>query len=250
MKRLVLTILLMSGVPAHAQQDDLRALVMSATAASDFDAPSMQLDVYRALLGADVSLSTPETIAAAMEASTRGYGSEAAAIASALFPEGVPRDEEAAGFASFMGRLRQAAAQDRDGGLARSVETAEHRYSASLWIITAQAFAGADDHARAVEYYLRGLVMHEPGETEVRAWASKASLEYRRAVEFYRLALGPGRSRLTPQELALAQLNLGVSLFKLGRVDEARTAWASIDGNAAVEILAQVWIGVADRAAE
>lgn len=246
------------AAPAVAQQSELRAeqerevraSVMVATRAADFDENLMELDVYRALRGAGVTLSTAEMIAIAKDAFARGYSAEAEAIASTLFPDGVPRDTEAAGFEDMAEQIRRGAAEDRDGGLEDTVAAAEGRYSADLWIVTAQAFAGADDHARAVEYYRHGLMVHDPDELQLESMATKASRDHRRSVEFYRLALGPDRRALTPARLALAQLNLGISLFKLGRVDEARATWGSIEGSAAVEALAQVWIRVADRAAE
>lgn len=246
------------AMPAAAQQPGLRAeqergaraLVNAATQAIDFDERLMGLDVYRALKGAGLELSTSETIAMAREAFSRGFPAEAEAALVALFPAGEPRDAEAAGFESMAENIRRAAAQDRNGGLEDTVASAEYQYSAQLWITTAEAFAGADDHVRAVEYYLRGLILHDPTASELEAIATRASQEHRRAVDFYRLALGPDRHVMTPPQLARVRLNLGISLFKLGRVQEARTTWASIEGNLAVETLAQVWIGVADRAAK
>lgn len=236
---------------SHAELPaDLRAAILSATQAADFDRERMELDVYRALRGAGVTLSPAETVAMATAAVLRGYPGEAEAIAAELFVDGISKSAEAADFTGMMERIRHGAAQDREGGLARSVETAGNRYSADFWIVTGQAFAGAGDHERAVEYYTRGLILNDPSEAELAVLAAAASQEYRRAAEFYRLSLGPDRRQLTPQGLALAHLNLGISLFKLGRVHEAHVMWTSIEGSDTVEILAEVWLGVADRASE
>lgn len=232
------------------QEREVRASVKVATEAVDFNEDLMRLDVYRALRGAGVVLSTTETIAMARDAFMRGYPGEAETVALALFPDGVPRDAEAAGFEGMAEEIRRAAAEDRDGGLERGVAAAEYQYSADYWITMAVAFAGADDHVRAVEYYQRGLIVHDPDKLQLEAMARKASQDPRRSIEFYRLSLGPDRRALTPSGLALAQLNLGISQFRLDRVEEARTTWAAIEGSSAVEALAQVWIGVADRAAE
>lgn len=232
------------------QEREVRASVKVATEAVDFNEDLMRLDVYRALRGAGVALSTTETIAMARDAFMRGYPGEAETVALALFPDGVPRDAEAAGFEGKAKETRRAAAEDREGGLERGIADAEYQYSADYWITMAVAFAGADDHARAVDYYLRGLIAHDPDALQLEAMAAKASQDHRRSIEFYRLSLGPDRRTLTPSQLALAQLNLGISLFRLNRVEEARTTWAATEGSPAVEALAQVWIGVADRAAE
>lgn len=238
------------------QEREVRASVKVATEAVDFNEDLMRLDVYRALRGAGVALSTTETIAMARDAFMRGYPGEAETVALALFPDGVPRDAEAAGFEGMAKEIRRAAAEDREGGLERGIADAEHPrqarhvYSADYWITMAVAFAGADDHVRAVEYYQRGLIVHDPDKLQLEAMARKASQDPRRSIEFYRLSLGPDRRALTPSGLALAQLNLGISQFRLDRVEEARTTWAAIEGSSAVEALAQVWIGVADRAAE
>lgn len=238
-----------SGLSAE-QEREIRSSVKVATEAVDFDEELMRLDVYRALRGAGVALSTTETIAMAWDAFMRGYPSEAETVALALFLDGVPRDAEAASFEGMAKEIGRAAAEDREGGLERGVADAERLYSADYWITMAVAFAGAADHARAIEYYQRGLIVHDPDTLQLEAMARKASQDHRRSIEFYRLLIGPDRRTLTPSGFALAQLNLGISLFRLNRVEEARTTWAAIEGSPAVEALAQVWIGVADRAAE
>lgn len=89
---------------------------------------------------------------------------------------------------------------------------------------------------------------------DIEKLAAEASRAHRRAIEFYRLELGGDQYaadlaalKLSPAELAVTQLNYGISLFKLKRVTEARATWSAISRSAAVEILAKVWIDLADN---
>jgi tetratricopeptide (TPR) repeat protein len=250
--RVVLAALLMLSTPAFAQQRDLRAEIMSATQAYDFDRPSMALEVYRTLRGAGLTLSNAEMIGMAEEARMRGLPVEAVSAAEPLFPDGVPAGDAAIEYAKIMESLRRQAAVDLARGLEDGVKAAEKRASRDVWFPIAQAFAGSGKNERAVAFYYRALTPDSSlTEDSIPARAEELARAHRRAIEFYLLELRQQLEKppaeVNKNKRGIIMLNLGISLFRLGLVDEARSVWMAIEGDGAVAILAAVWIGLADR---
>jgi len=146
-----------------------------------------------------------------------------------------------------MEHLRDNADEDRHGGLERSVEAARHRNQPQPrpWLLVAQAFAGQQDFERAVEFYELAIFPAQTRlSTDLATRAADLARAHRRAIEFYLLALRDRRYDLRLEELAMAQLNYGIALFKLNRLDEARATWETIQGDAA-GILARAWLDIA-----
>jgi len=257
---LLLATVLMLAAPAVAQENnrplsarqerDARVAIQQATLAPDFNAERMLLEVYRTLRGAGVTLSSAEAFAMGERARWRGLPGEAAQAFSLLSAD----DEEFRQNIALIDAVRRQAEYDRDRGLERSAEAAGRKTSGHAMILVAEAFAGHGNYGRAIELYLIGLAKGQLAaidSAKLEARAAIASKDYRRAIEFYRLGipLVQLRERLTPTEVALARLNLGIAQFRLDQSDAARATWSSIQGSTAVEILAKTWIDFARSSA-
>ncbi len=199
-----------------------------------------------ALRGVGVTLSPAEAVAMGEAARKRMLPAEALEAYLLLDADSEAFDRSA-GVIEF---VRTSADRDRDGDIERSLEAARQRNDVHIWVIVAQLFAGQGDHARAVEVYEVALRLDGASNDDADSRAAEAAQIYGRAIEFYRVEFaqhpcgwsGSAPRRFCPAQLALAQLNYGISLFKLGRVDDARATWTSITGSPAVEVLAQAWI--------
>lgn len=223
---LLLLAALMLAAPASAQtpraapdaesEAELRASILAAVAAPDFRAVTMQLEVYRTLNAAGVTLSSADRIAMAEEARKSGLPAEALAVVSPLFPGDVPLNQEAAEYKVTFEHLRRWVDRERSGELEQMALAAASRRTPRAWLYTADSFASHGHFERAVEFYVLGL---KDGRY-----------------------VGP--NDLRQDELAMAQLNYGIALFKLNRLDEARATWESIQGDAA-GILARAWLDIA-----
>lgn len=253
---LLLATILMLAAPAVAQENnrplsaqqelDARVAILQATLAPDFDDSRMLLEVYRTLRAAGVTLSAAEAFAMGEQARRRGLPGEAAQAYALLSAD----DKEFHQNIALIDAVRRQAEYDRDQGLERSAQAASRKTNRQAMILVAEAFAGHGNYGRAIELYLIGLAEGQPAAidpAELEAQAAIASKEYRRAIEFYRLGIPSVqlRERLTPTELALGQLNLGIAQFRLNQIATARATWSSIHGSAAVEVLAKTWIDLA-----
>ena len=273
LKRLLVVAALTLPSPAVAQpdgsvmsreaQEQARAAIFAATAAPDFRRYQILLEVYRTLRAAGVTLSSAEALEMGEAARMRGLPIEAVEAYGLLRPD----DPEYRRNERLIAAIQVQAQEDRNGGVEKSVEPAKKRASGEPLNYVAQAFAGQGEHERAVELYQLALGRmqmasdkqvasdRQPTAAERAAWASKQAKARGRSVEFYELEakLNPGVVfgadcyQFSAIDLALAQLNYGISLFRLKRVAEARAVWNEISGNKAVEILADAWIDIANR---
>ena len=235
------------------QQAALRGSILSATQAADFKRSKQILEVYRTLRAAGVTLTSAEAFDMGECARARGLSGEAADAFALLKSDDLEYRENGA----FIEHVQRNAALDRDGGVEKSADLARRRNDDYFSISVAEAFAGQGEFDRAVPFYETALSHNLPGKNDVDARAAEASRLYQRSIEFYQLEFkerpcgwsGSAPLRFCPDELATAQLNYGISLFKLKRVDEARATWSAITGSPCVEILAKAWIDIADRSA-
>lgn len=256
---LLLLAALMLAAPASAQtpraapdaesEAELRASILAAVAAPDFRAVTMQLEVYRTLNAAGVTLSSADRIAMAEEARKSGLPAEALAVVSPLFPGDVPLNQEAAEYKVTFEHLRRWVDRERSGELEQMALAAASRRTPRAWLYTADSFASHGHFERAVEFYERSIFPEQLRlSTDILTRAAELARAHRRAIEFYVLGLKDGRyvgpNDLRQDELAMAQLNYGIALFKLNRLYEARATWESIQGDAA-GILARAWLDIA-----
>lgn len=249
-----------SNAPLSAEREqELGTLIFAATQAPDFKRSKQLLEVYRTLRAAGVTLTPSEEFEMGNEARKHGLAIEADEMMSSA----AQRDESIRQANELLIRyMTEAAKRDRETGLEASARMLAGRADWFPYFSVAEAFAGAGDHARAISLYERALefTVSEPtklSDADIAKLASEAARLYGRDASFYSVELQQQRSGLlgvasdafTPADKAQVQLNYGISLFKLKRMDEARATWSAIAGSPTVEILARAWLDIADRSA-
>lgn len=249
------------------QEQALRASVFVATQAPDFKRGTMLLEVYRTLRGAGVTLTPDEAFEMGEMARWRGNAAEASTAYALMGSDSAEYRKNK----YLIADMAKRAEEDRRGEVERSYEAAGKRANSAPALDTvAQAFAAQGDHARAVEIYEQVIAIYAaalkntppietypPSEAEIKAWAAAQAKSNGRAVQFYlveaqrnpNVMFGRLPDQVTWTDLALAQLNYGISLLALKRVEDARATWSAIHGSAGAEILAKAWLGIADRSA-
>jgi tetratricopeptide (TPR) repeat protein len=250
------------------QQTALRASILSATQAADFKRSKQLLEVYRTLRAAGVALTSAEAFDMGECARMRGNPNEAV-IAFGLLTKD---DAEYRQNIVLIKHMQEQAAQDRATGIEEGFRIVQGRTDPWSFGVYGEVFAAVGLHARAIPIYERafGFTVSDPtalkvndptklSDADIARLASEAARLHSRDVSFYSVELQQRRAGLlgvapkpftsgefTPADKALIQLNYGISLFRIGRIADARATWSAIGCSPTVENLAKAWIDIAD----
>ncbi len=198
-------------VQEYPSENYWRLLVDRATKDAKFNRADLQLDMYRTLSAAKVSLKTNEQVEMAEQAMIRGASVEAEKILDPLFKQGLvggADDRNADRNKRMYANIQKAAKDDKAGGLAASEKDAASKPTGAQLISTGEAYLGAGDYAKAVELFQKGIA----------------------------------KGQINENEAAYAKLRLGIAQFKAGQKDEARKTWGEVKSDNGAGSLARAWI--------
>lgn len=278
-KSLLLVAGLFLAAPAVAQQSNaplsleqqtaLRASIMAATQTADFKRSKQGLEVYRTLRAAGVTLTSAEAFDMGECARMRGNANEAVSAFGLLTKDDVEYQQ----YILLIKKMEEQAAEDRATGIEEGFRMLQGRTDAWSWGVYGETFAAVGLHARAIPLYEHALGFKVSDSTKLKAndptklsdadiakQAAEAARLHGRDASFYSVELQQRRAGLlgpepftsedfTPADKARIQLNYGISLFRIGRIADARATWSAITASPSVEILAKAWIDIADRPA-
>lgn len=190
------------------------AQIEAARAAPFYKETRFNLDVARVMQAAGLPLTTWQKAVAGESAMSRGVSIEAEAWLQQLVDTGEfggGKDPRSQRNRALFTQVQADAKYDREGGLAKDVQSAAMKRSGMMYIAIGENYAAQGDYETAAEM----------------------------------IAAGIAKGGLDDIDTGYARLNLGIAQYKGGRIDEARATWAAIDARGGSRELAQAWLMIA-----
>lgn len=190
----------------HPKDEYWRELIRRAEKEPKFNRNGMQLDVYRTLVGAKVSLTPAEQIEMAEYALIRLLPAEASALLEPAIASGkVPADKLERANRMLVDAKKKADAEKSE--LAQTATEAAAQASGVALTNVAEAYMSHGDFDKAIDLFQKGIA----------------------------------KGQMDQAALDTAKLRLGIALMKAGQKDEARKAWSEIKADNGSAVLAKMW---------
>ncbi len=200
--------------PVLKQDAYWRILIERAKSEPAFKSQQGLLDVYRALVAADVQLNAQEKKEMAEMALNRGLPIEAETIWAPLFKSGALGDAKDNN-ADRNRRLYALAVDDakaaRAGGLAKGEAEAAGKATGDAYASTAEAWLGAGNYSKATALFQKAIA----------------------------------KGNMDPAKTDFVKLNLGIAQFKDGKKADAAKTWQAIRSDNGAGALAVAWQAIA-----
>jgi tetratricopeptide (TPR) repeat protein len=192
-----------------------RPLVERAKKEPRFKSSEALLDVYRAMEGSGVKLTTQEQKEMGEFALNSSLPIESERVLAPLVKSGAyggaKDDKDKAGRnLKFFERAQTDAKAAKAGGLQKLEAEAGSKPTGADYVLLGQSYQAMGEHAKAIEMYQKGLTLGN---------------------------LEPGIAELT-------KLRLGVAQYKTGKKDEARKIWSETKADNGAGWLARVWTAI------
>jgi len=191
------------------------ALIQRAEKAPKFSRIESEIDLYRAKKAAGLSLSKSQQLAMGESAFASRLPAEAELYWKPLADSGYiggPEDKNATRTKKMWADIQSQAKAERNGGIAGSVADAEKAATGVVYAEVGEAYFGLEDYSTAADLIQKGIA----------------------------------KGGMKPDELANAQLRLGIAQYKAGQKSEAKKTWAGIKSDNGAEELAAVWTLIAN----
>jgi hypothetical protein len=189
-------------------------LVDRASKEPQWSRATFELDKFRLLQAAGVSMSSAEKLAMAEAAFDRKLPSEMLAVLTPMKASGELTSDatKAARNLKLFDQATKDAAAEESGMAALEAEAAKKPTGSPLANV-AETYLSVGKNAKAVELYNAAIT----------------------------------KGGLTPLQLNAAKLRLGIAQLRSGQKDAAKKTWSGITGDDGAEMLARTWIVVANR---
>ena len=200
----------------YPKPEYLKILIQAAERAPKFSRAASQLDVYRATKAAGINMSKAEQLQMGEAAFSASLPVEAEAYLKPLAESGFlggAEDRNAARNKKMWADIQAQARAERAGGIEGSLADAQKAPTGVVFANVGEAFLGLEQWDKAIDALQKGIA----------------------------------KGGMKPDELANAQLHLGIAQFRAGQRDAARKTWASIQADNGAQQLASVWTIISQR---
>ncbi len=192
------------------------ALIQRAEKAPKFSRVESEVDLYRAKKAAGLALTKAQQLQMGEAAFSSRLPAEAELYWKPLADAGYiggPEDKNATRNKKMWTDIQAQAKAEKNGGIAGSIPDAEKAASGVVYADVGEAYFGLEDYAKAAELIQKGIT----------------------------------KGNMKPEEMANAQLRLGIAQFKSGQKDAAKKTWAGIKSENGAAELGRVWTLIANK---
>lgn len=200
----------------YPKDDYFKALIQRAEKAPKFSRIESELDLYRAQVAAGLKLTDAEQFRMGEAAYSARLPAEAEIYMKPLADKGYiggPNDKNATRNKKLWTDIQTQAKAEKGGGIEGSIKDAEKASTGAVFADVGEAYFGLGDYAKAAELIQKGI----------------------------------DKGGMKPEELANAQLRLGIAQYKGGQKDAAKKTWAAIKSENGAQELGKVWTLIANK---
>jgi hypothetical protein len=196
------------------KDDYWRVLASRAQKEAKYSSAAFELDGYRLLQAAGVTMKPAEKLTMAEAAFSRNMAAEALAILKPMKASGELDVDptKSARNQRLLDTATKDAADDLAGITSQAAEAAKRPNGLALTNV-AETYMAQGNNAKAIELFTAGIT----------------------------------KGGMQPVETNAAKLRLGIAQMRAGQVDAARTTWGGITGDDGAKRLAQTWIVVSKK---
>ncbi len=200
----------------YPKDDYFKALIQRAEKSPKFSRVESELDLYRAMTAAGIKLTDTEQFRMGEAAYSARLPAEAEGYMKPLADKGYiggPNDKNATRNKKLWTDIQAQSKAEKGGGIEGSIKDAEKASTGAVFADVGEAYFGLGDYAKAGELIQKGI----------------------------------DKGGMKPEELANAQLRLGIAQYKAGNTAAAKKTWSAIKAENGAEELAGVWTLIANK---